>query len=362
MKIAIIALTEQGKKTALRIISQLPEQADFYCHEHTQSGTQIETQTKACSFKHLRELMPLLWSNYSVLIFIMATGIVVRQISPYLESKAKDPAVLVLDDNGRFVISLLSGHLGGANAWSRYLARSLEATPIITTATDGAELIAPDEYARRFNWKVWPLTNLPKINRLLLDRGQLSIWTDYILEENHPLMLDENYLFLAKDSRDQADLIISAFPEATEDKLYLIPRSLGVGVGCRRGTTSEAVLRAISQALEQVGASIQAIKGLYSIDLKADELGLSEAAEALRIPFETFSADSIQSINEQQNLAKSEFVKNKVGVNGVCEAASLLGTQMGVLILTKLKLKGVTVALSQQKSLSWASDPEIPII
>ncbi len=356
MKIAIIVLTEQGKRTALRLIAQLPEPADFYCHEHSQP------QAPAFSFKHLRELMPLLWPRYSVLIFIMATGIVIRQISPYLESKAKDPAVLVLDDNGRFVIPLLSGHLGGANAWSRYLARSLEATPIITTATDGADLIAPDEYARRFNWKVWPLTNLPRINRLLLERGQLTICSDYTLEDNHPLKLDENYLFLAEDSRDQADLIISAFPEASEDKLYLIPPSLGVGVGCRRGKTAEAVLLAISKALELAGASDQAIKGLYSIELKADELGISQAAKVLKVPFITFSADSIQNINEQQNLAKSEFVKNKVGVNGVCEAASLLGTQMGVLILPKLKLEGVTVALSQQKSLSWESDLEILII
>ncbi|MHB8124938.1 MAG: cobalt-precorrin 5A hydrolase [Desulfitobacteriaceae bacterium] len=356
MKIAIIALTEQGKKTALRLMAYLPEPPDLYLHEHSQP------QTSACSFKHLRDLMPLLWSEYSVLVFIMATGIVVRQISPYLVSKAKDPAVLVLDDKGCFVIPLLSGHLGGANAWSRYLARSLEATSIITTATDGADFIAPDEYSRRFNWKVWPLTSLPRINRLLLERGHLTIWTDYTLEENHPLKLDENYLFLSEDSREQADLVISAFPETAEAKLYLIPPSLGVGVGCRRGTTSEAVLLAISQALEHVGASSQALKGLYSIDLKADELGLSEAAEALEVPFQTFSTECIQKVNEQQNLVKSEFVKNKVGVDGVCEAASILGTQMGVLILPKLIIQGITIALSRQKSLSWESAPEIPII
>ncbi|MFZ3372974.1 MAG: cobalamin biosynthesis central domain-containing protein, partial [Desulfitobacteriaceae bacterium] len=263
MKFAIIALTDQGKKTALRLIAQLPEPADFYCHEHCQLQTQskqqqqpnIQFEPQASSFKHLRELMPLLWSRYSVLIFIMATGIVVRQISQFLESKAKDPAVLVLDDHGRFVIPLLSGHLGGANAWSRFIARALEATPIITTATDGADLIAPDEYARRFNWKVWPLSNLPRINRLLLERRQLTICSDYTLEDSHPLKLDDNYLFLAEDSRAKADLMITAFPVANEDKLYLIPPSLGVGIGCRRGKTVEAVLLAISKALELTGAS-----------------------------------------------------------------------------------------------------------
>lgn len=346
MKIAMIALTQQGKQTAFRLTALVPETIDIYCHEHCQP------QTPVFSFIHLRELMPKLWSTYTVLIFIMATGIVVRQISPFLKGKDKDPAILVLDDNGHYVIPLLSGHLGGANAWSRYLACSLKATPIITTATDGADLVAPDEYARRFNWKVWPLTNLPRINRLLLERGYLTIWTDYTLEEDHPLRLDGNYHFLSDSSRSEADLAISAFPEASEERVYLIPPSLGIGIGCRKGISSEAILLAISEALEQVGASSQALEGLYSIDLKANESGLSKAAEALGVPFQTFSAESIQTINEQLNLTKSEFVKNKVGVDGVCEAASLLGTRMGLLILPKLKLKGITIALSRRKSLS----------
>jgi cobalt-precorrin 5A hydrolase len=356
MKIAIIALTKQGKNTALRLKKHLPEQTDLYLHEHS------KPQYPAFSFKILRELMPILWPAYSVLIFIMATGIVTRQVAGFLESKAKDPAVLVLDDNGHFVIPLLSGHLGGANAWSRYIADLLQATPIITTATDGANLIAPDEYARRLNWKVGPLSNLPGINRLLLERGYLTVWTEYTLEEKHPLKSDINYIFLSENEREKADVIISAFPKATETKLYLIPRSLGVGIGCRRGIASETILQAISQALEQVGASRHALEGINSIDLKANESGLSQAAESLGIPFECFSSERIQKVNVQQNLAQSEFVKKNIGVDGVCEAASILGTQMGELILPKLKLEGITIALSRRKSLSWELDREIPFI
>ncbi|HWQ72210.1 MAG TPA: cobalt-precorrin 5A hydrolase [Desulfitobacteriaceae bacterium] len=358
MKIAIIALTKQGKKTALRLKQHLPEETDLYLHEHS------KPQDPAFSFKILRELMPKLWPAYPVLIFIMAAGIVTRQVARFLESKAKDPAVLVLDDNGRFVIPLLSGHLGGANAWSRYLADLLQATPIITTATDGASLIAPDEYARRLSWKVWPLANLAGINRLLLERGYLTVWTEYTLAEKHPLKSDIKYIFLSENESEKADLIISAFPKAPETKIYLIPRSLGAGIGCRRGIAPETVLRAISQALEQVGAAREALGGIYSIDLKADEPGLSQAAEALGIPFKCFSSECIQEVNDQRNLTKSEFVKNKIGVDGVCEAAGILGTQMGELILPRLKLagEGITIALSRRKSLSWESDPEIPFI
>ncbi|HWQ88392.1 MAG TPA: cobalt-precorrin 5A hydrolase [Desulfitobacteriaceae bacterium] len=356
MKIAVIVLTERGKKTALRLRDCFVVKPDLYLHEHCQSDG------LAFSFKHLRQLMPSLWTGYSLLIFIMATGIVVRQISPYLENKAVDPAVLVLDDNGRFIIPLLSGHLGGANAWARYLAPLLPAAPVITTATDGADLIAPDEYARRFNWKVWPLKNLPQINRLLLERGYLTVWTEYLLAESHPLKKDSNYRFLPDQERTRADLIITAFSPTTDSQLFLIPPSLGAGIGCRRGIGTETVLQAVSLALEQAGVSSQALGGLYSIDLKADEKGITEAALILKIPLITFSSDLIQKVNNEQNLAKSELVKDKIGVDGVCEAASILGTQMGELILPKLKLQGITIALSRQKFLSWESDPAIPTI
>ena len=356
MKIAVIVLTERGRKTALRLRDCFVDKPDLYLHEHCQSAG------SSFSFKHLRQLMPLLWTGYSLLIFIMATGIVVRQISSYLENKARDPAVLVLDDNGRFIIPLLSGHLGGANAWARYLAALLPATPVITTATDAANLIAPDEYARRFNWKVWPLKNLPQINRLLLERGYLIVWTEYPLPENHPIKQDSNYRFLPDDQCTRADLIITACSPTTDSQLFLIPPSLGAGIGCRRGIGTDAVLQAVSLALKQAGVSSQALGGLYSIDLKADEKGLAEAALILKIPFKTFSSDWIQQVNTEQNLAKSELVKNKIGVDGVCEAASILGTQMGELILPKLKLQGITIALSRQRYLSWESDPAIPTI
>jgi cobalt-precorrin 5A hydrolase len=356
MKIALIALTKQGEKTAQKLMDYFSEKPDLYLHGHCQ------TLYPAMQFQHLRRLMPTLWENYSLLIFIMATGIVVRQIAPYLKSKAEDPAVIVADDNGRYLISLLSGHLGGANAWCRYLAALSGAVPVITTATDGADLIAPDEYARRFNWKVWPLKNLPLINRLLLERGYLTVWTEYRLPENHPFRVDEHYRFLAEEEKDGADVLVTAFPNSNDGQLSLIPPSLGAGIGCRRGIAAELVLQAISLALEKAGASREALGGLYSIDLKADEKGIAEAAAQLKIPFQTFSSELIQKVNIEQNLAKSELVNNKIGVDGVCEAASILGTQMGELLVPKLKLQGITIALSRQKYLSWESDPAIPLI
>ncbi len=344
VNMALIALTNRGASTAFQLAGQLGEPVDIYRHEHCTAGP------PARPFRRLRELMPLVWTRYRVLVFIMATGIVVRHITGYLAGKDKDPAVLVLDDNGKFVISLLSGHLGGANALARYIAGILSATPVITTATDGRGLTAPDEYARRYGWRVYPLGQLPRVNRLLLERGYLVVGTVHELADSNAFRHDENYLFQSEPTGRQVDVEISAFPRQ-DDKLYLVPPVVSVGVGCRRGIGSEQILLAVEQALSAAGVSTLALKGLYSIELKAGEPGLGQAATQLGISFATFSGYQIQQVNLERNLAQSEFVKEKVGVTGVCEAASLLGANLGTLILPKRTFNGVTVALSLEKSL-----------
>lgn len=360
VKIAVLVLTAQGVKTAERIAAVLTRSTannlipvvEIFSHNHC--------ETEYHSFSRLQDLMPQLWSKYPVLIFVMATGIVVRQVSPMLKRKDLDPAVLVIDEHAQFVIPLVSGHLGGANAWARHLSPMLGATAVITTATDGQGLIAPDEYARRLGWAITPLKKLPRLNRLLLERKYLRVWTEHILAPDHLLAADESYLFVQE--RDQAELIISAFPsheDSLEDKVFLIPRLLSLGIGCRQGIPVQTVREGIAQALAEIKAPASALKGIYSIDLKAQESGLIQAALELGIPFGTFSQDKIQDANDQYGLSKSEFVKRKIGVDGVCEPASLLGTRDGTLILPKLKLNGVSLAISQEKFISSALDQEI---
>lgn len=193
MKTAIVVLRDQGLRTACRIIEKWPEEEPtlLYLHRRLEGQKRIhETEEPApcCDpyyFSELKEVLPELWEGSSLLIFIMATGIVVRHIAPYLQGKDRDPAVLVLDEKGEFVISLLSGHLGGANAWAKSVAQWIHAQPVITTATDVQGLTAPDEYARRFGWSVEPLSGLKEVNSLLLEQGYLKVWTDCLPEE-HP--------------------------------------------------------------------------------------------------------------------------------------------------------------------------------
>ena len=361
-KIALLALTDRGMATVRRINESLPitVKRELFIHEKAQSRNEGKEQV----FRRLGEIVPRLWQEYSVLVFVMATGIVVRQIASLLEGKDRDPAVLVLDEDGKFIIPLLSGHLGGANAWANHLACQIGTVAVITTATDGRGLVAPDEYARRYGWKVDPLDHLPAVNRLLLEQGFLKVWSAYPLNNESTWLTDEHYQFLPEHEKEKANVIVDAFPDplCKSDCIYLIPPLLRVGVGCRRGISTEAVLAGITLAVEGLGASLKAVAGIYSIDLKADELGLIEAAKYLRVPFQTFPAEKLQLVIEQEQLSRSKFVLEKIGVDGVCEAASLLGTREGRLVLPKIKGRGVTIAISEENSLSWASDPEtLPI-
>jgi cobalt-precorrin 5A hydrolase len=363
MKAAVLVLTEQGLKTAQRIIAQWPEAEPPQLWIHKKE-VEKEAEELFFSFNELKAVVPQLWEKCSLLIFIMAAGIVVRQIAPLLQSKDRDPAVLVLDEKGGFLIPLLSGHLGGANAWAKEVAQRIGAKPVLTTATDINGLVAPDEYARQFGWAVEPVEGLRKVNRFLLDQGYLNVWSDYELPENHPLQQDPHYRFLTESEKVKAHLWIS-FHQSNLDEtpladigmipqsrpLQLIPRVFSVGVGCRRNTSYERILEAIQGCLDQLGVSHKSIQGIYSIDLKADELGIQEVAQILRVPFRTFTAQEVQAVNEEQGLTYSRYVRQKIGVDGVCEAASVLGTKQGELILPKQKRNGVTVAISQEKLL-----------
>jgi len=357
-KIALLALTDRGVATARRIDENLPHtvERDFYIHEKALGHRKNQGKV----FRRLGDIVPKLWQEYSVLIFVMATGIVVRQIASLLEGKDRDPAVLVLDEEGKFVIPLLSGHLGGANTWAKHVAGQIGAQAVITTATDVRGLVAPDEYARRYGWKVEPLDHLPTVNRLLLEQGYLKIWTSYPLNPEEAWVNDKHYQFLSDLEKEKANVIISPFLGLTikDDLVYIVPPILSIGVGCRRGISSEVVLEGIKSSVEQIGASLKAISGIYSVDLKFDEVGLIEAAKYLGVPFQTFPAVELQAVIEKEQLSRSNFVNEKIGVDGVCEAASLLGTQKGRLILPKFKGQGVTVAISVENFLSWASGPE----
>lgn len=385
LRSAVIVLTDQGLVTGKRILDTFQEhkvsssaitepafpfdtpmeEPELWIHKKCAVSQIIGEKYIYHTYERLTEILPDLWEEAFLLIFVMATGIVVRQIAPLIQRKDCDPAVLVLDEKGQFVISLLSGHLGGANAWTHELADRLGAQPVITTATDVRGLIAPDEYARRLGWSVKPISGLKSVNRYLLDIGQLKVWSEVHLSPEHPLMKDKHYCFVKAEEKETAQIWITPFqrPFRSEEKnskgqeynlpwLVLVPRTFCIGVGSRRGISKENVLEAIQASLTKMKATDQSILGIFSIDIKQNETGIIEAAQELGVPFRSFTANEIQNVVNLKGLSRSEFVKEKIGVDGVCEAASLLGTKQGEIILPKQIQNGVTVAISMERSLS----------
>ena len=375
MRYAVFASTEQGVRLAEKIAVALAgQQVDCFLHAKVQSLSGAEKPEFAARvqyYKRLADELKTAFARYDALIFIMAAGIVVRSIAPYVVSKLLDPAVLVLDDRGQNIISLLSGHIGGANELTRFLAERLHSNPVITTATDVNQLLAPDALAGRLDMVPYPKENLVIFNGALL-RGRKLLYLldsgmkcraeyERRLRANHVpyevVSWQELTARLAScdtvgcseqaGQNDSLYVVLSDRQDRGESGrvLYLRPRRLIAGVGCRRGTPAELVLAALQDACSCLGWQAERLDRLASTVVKADEQGLLAAAERLHVPIGFWENSQLALAIERYGLKESDFVKKNIGVGNVCEAAALCCTERGRLALPKRKYEKVTVAL-----------------
>ena len=370
MKYGIFAATPNGCQQALLVAEAL---------ERCQGSTEIWVQAKQAvamaslagkaglgwqSYSRLADAVAEIWKRCDGLVFIMATGIVVRTLAPHLESKLSDPAVLVMDDRGQNIISLLSGHLGGANRLTAYLAAQLEANPVITTATDVNHLLAPDVVAADLQCVPVPKSNLPLFNGSLLSGKKLVYWLDSTLKakadyeavlKKHQLdyeLVDDLPAKLAGIASVELYVVCTDAAAALpvrKNVLYLQPRRLIAGVGCRRNTTQKLIEQALEEACQSIGWSVGRIGQLASTVVKSDEAGLLAVAEKLHIPINFFSNQPMAEMIEQYQLEESSFVKKTIGIGNICEAAALCCVPLGRIALAKHKYEKVTVALVWQK-------------
>jgi len=277
------------------------------------------------------------FSSMDALVFVGACGIAVREIAPYVKSKKTDPAVLCIDERGQFVIPLLSGHIGGANALAVRLAERLDATAVVTTATDVHGRFAVDAWAARQGCA-------------LSDMGLAKAVAAEILERDVPLCsqfpitgaLPEGTC--AGESGALGIFIGWRVRSPFDRTLRLIPRVLHVGIGCRRGTAAEAVESAVEAVFAENGLDTAAIRGVYSIDLKRDEAGLLAACERHRWPVHFYTAQQLR--DAVGDFTPSDFVRSVTGVDNVCERAARLGAEK--LIVQKTARDGVTVAVAAE--------------
>ena len=273
------------------------------------------------------------------LVFCCASGIAVRAVAPHVRDKRTDPAVLVLDEGGRFVIPLLSGHLGGANVLAEDLAAQLGAVPVLTTATDVNGLFAVDVFAKENGLYIEDLGLAKAVSAALLAGEEVGFRSDLPVEGMLPRGLT------AGDA--ELGIHITAgngrpFPRT----LRLIPRRYAAGLGCRRGK-SEAELEAfLMENLKRSGVGSRELKALSSIDLKRDEPGLVALSQKLGLPFLTYSAEELKNV--PGDFTASAFVQEAVGVDSVCERAAVLSSG-GTLMVRKVAKDGMTFALAKRE-------------
>ena len=317
----------------------------------------------------LRAWTALAWEASDALLFVGAAGIAVRAIAPHVASKANDSAVVVIDEAGRFAVSLLSGHLGGANELAQTVARAAGAIPVITTATDVRGVWAVDTWARCAGLAVSNPEAIKRVSARLLSGGRVALYSDMPISGQPPEGVD-----IASD-RARADIVVSPFAGANAgasvraaettgevvpagetgkpagvraqapepEPLRLVVPCIVAGIGCRRGACAEAIGEAFLLACGQAGISPSAVREAATIDVKAHEKGLLAFCRARNIPLATYSAEELSLV--EGSVSPSDFVRATVGVDNVCERAAL--ADGGKLIFPKLAHGGVTVAFSK---------------
>ncbi len=246
----------------------------------------------------------------NVLIFIGAVAIAVRAIAPFVKDKTTDPAVLAIDEKGAFVVPVLSGHIGGANEYARDIADLIGAIPVVTTATDIRGEFAVDVFAKNNGLEISDMKMAKEFSAKLL-RGEEAVFT--ITPRKH-----EGH------------------------GLFLIPKCLVVGMGCRKGKSYEELKALLTDVLSENDLDIRALKALVSIDIKEKEEGLVELAKSCGIPFVTYPASVLMA--QEGDFDRSELVLKKTGADNVCERA-VAAFGAGKMLVHKTARDGMTIAI-----------------
>ncbi len=309
-------------------------------------ANRIKNGLKNCrildSVQPVSERIQSVWEQTDCIICIMASGIVVRSIAGLLKDKYSDPAVVVIDDKGENVISLLSGHLGGANRMTRQIARILKGSPVITTASDVHRKTAVDIWLRENNLICLDRKDVNKLCAEMVENGSLRLFFEF----SYPIELPPDIIRVNR--KEEADFILTRDKRLRNDNICIFPKDLAIGLGCNRGTPIERVEEVIQSLFDETGLDLSMFNGIGTIDLKIDEKGLLQFAEKYGL---TISFYSKTSLNEVKGAGFSKYVFETIGVNGVAEQASMLaaknGEHDGTLLIRKRKFNDVTVAIAK---------------
>jgi len=345
-KTSVLAITKNGVKIGENLKKTFPYWNIFAPSKFSNGKNEIIWYSEPTAEKIVE-----LFKNSNALICLFSLGAVIRLIAPHLKDKKTDPAVIVIDDKTKFVISVLSGHIGGANKLTQEIAEKLQALPVITTAADVNKTIAVDLVGREFGWKIEDDVNVTKISAHMVNEEPIGIFQE-VGKKNWYKELPKNVLIYKnlddlKQSDSKAYLIISdrtIDKELSKESVIYRPPSLVIGIGLHWDTTKETIMEGIKRCLEKFNLSSKSIAKLVSIKKPQDVQGLIELGEEMKIPIEYVNREELAEISAPN---PSDTVKRFEGTASVSEAAAIKVSE-GELIVEKQKFPpNLTIAIAR---------------
>lgn len=338
MKVACISFSNSGSKIGESLVRYGYDHLNFVVH-HFQNP-KVEGGIKLI----LKELV----RDYDGIIFISATGIAVRMMAPYIVSKIVDPAVVVVDDLGRYSISLLSGHIGKANQLSKWVAEILGAEAIITTASDGRGIESVDMFAMRMDYEMEDMESVKNITSLMVNGESIGLYS-----EMKDIIKYDNIVYISNlEEVEEIKGEVSGIICVTSNKYVdidlphtiLRPKNLNIGIGCRKGVSGDRIIEAMVNTLKDNNLSERSIKTINTIEIKRDELGIIDASRYFKCPMNVYTVEEIKKVEDI--FQGSSFVKKTVGVSSVSGPCAYLAG--GKIVIEKTKCSGITIAVSKE--------------
>lgn len=340
-KTAIMALTPNGKELGLKLRNLI--EGDLYLPNKLILDDCLGIKEIDERFS---DFIGSIFNKYDYIVFIMAAGIVVRSIASYIKDKTVDPGVIVMDEKGKNVISLLSGHVGGANEMTLKISSLINANPVITTATDVNEKGSLDLIIKKLDGSIDNFKeNVKTINYLLVENKKVGIYMDDYFDidikgfEKIDNFQDINKLEALVYITNKKNIDLDF-----EKIIKIVPKNLILSIGCRKDTNSDLLYESFIDFIENNNIDIKSIKEIGSVDVKKDEKAIIDLAKRLDIPFKIVDRSEILKIEDK--FPKSEFVKKSIGVYSVSEPVAYI-LSGGNLISGKTKYKGITFGLGK---------------
>jgi len=344
MKIAIVTINNPSLESAKRL---LPILSSHKCTIFNKS----DDSNGFIIYKKLDDILTNAWYDFDAIIFIMATGAVIRKVAPHLKDKASDPAVIIMTLDLKRIIPLLSGHLGGANELSVEITNSIDGcVNFVTTASDQIKVLSFDMFAKKMGYTISNLKSLAEVSNKIINKEIVQVVTYPIIEEKLKKFngyKDENFKFISPDRLDLLNTDITTVyitpQKLNNSSLQLHPQNIVLGLGMNRGTTAKEIELSVKRFCLEHSLDMEQINLLASFDAKSDEVGLLEFARNINRDIKFFSSEDINELEE--NFTPSEATRF-FNIKGVAEPTSLLASEEKTLFLAKRIYGSVTIASS----------------